>query len=153
MKLGRDTHLDEFTNQPELMKNHLDPFMSIINGAKTPLQQHAVMWCIENLIPLLQLDSHNWIFSTYEELCVNTEKEIKKVLTNLRLKNTSQVRKTMKRPFQTRSGSAITNSKDVVLDWQNHLSKEEIAEILDIVSKFNIRIYGEGPMPTYNHNK
>ena len=45
----------------------------------------------------------------------------------------------------------IRMGKDPVSDWQNHLAKREMSEILAIVSEFGIELYGEEVMPVHSY--
>ena len=138
---------DMFLSQPALVENYLAPFEYIIRKIKTPIQKYTLMWCVENLVPLRQLADHDWIFCTYEELCRDTEGEVDRILTCLGLHRTKRVEQMISRAHLPRPDSAVNTGKDVVSDWQNHLSKEEIKEILDIVGEFGIELYGREPMP------
>lgn len=151
-KLNWEAHLDILLSQPELVEDYLAPFESIIREAKTPIQEHAIAWCVENMVPLRQFADHDWVFCTYEELCRDAESEVNRIFARLGLKRTKRVDQAVGRPSrQTRFDSAIRMDKDPVSDWQNHLTKKEISEILAIVSEFGIELYGEEVMPVHSY--
>lgn len=152
IKLNWEAHLDILFSQPELVEDYLAPFESIIREAKTPIQEHSIAWCVENLVPLRQFVDHDWAFCTYEELCRGAEWEVNRIFARLGLKRTKRVDEVVGRPSrQTRFDSAIRMDKDPVSDWQNHLTKKEISEILAIVSEFGIELYGEEVMPVQSY--
>jgi hypothetical protein len=41
--------------------------------------------------------------------------------------------------------------KDPVSDWQDHLEKKEISEMLATVSELGIELYGEEVMPVHSY--
>jgi hypothetical protein len=147
MKLNWETHLDTFLKQEELMEDYLFKFKPLLKEARKPIQQHTIMWCVENLIPLSQIHNYNWMFCAYEELCTNKEKEIDRILGKLDLRRTKRVNQAINHFYQTRSDSAIKTNRDPLRDWMGKLSKEEIKEILSIVHAFGIKIYEETPLP------
>ena len=62
LRVGWEANLGEIVTQAELMKDHLEPYREWICGARTPLQRAAVLWCVENLVPLKQRNRRNWVF-------------------------------------------------------------------------------------------
>ncbi len=151
LKLKWNTHLDVFLNQEKLMKDYLYKFKSIIDKATTPIQKHTIMWCVENLIPLSQFPRHDWIFCAYENLCNNTIEETDRILERLGIKRTPRINQAINGFYQTRKDSAVRLGKNPVYDWQNQLSKTEIADILSIVNDFGIELYGEEVMPNHDY--
>lgn len=147
VKLNWDTHLEVFLNQKELMSDYLVKYEAVIREAKNPIQKHTIMWCIENLVPLSQIAQHDWIFCAYENLCSNSEEEIDRIFVRLGLRRTKRVNRTLNSFYQTRSDSAVRKGRDPLNDWKVKLEKDEIKEILSIVHKFGIGIYGDSSMP------
>ena len=41
------------------MVDYLEPFRDVISGPQSKVQKHAVMWCVENLIPLRQWQKYS----------------------------------------------------------------------------------------------
>lgn len=151
LKLNWETHLDVFLNQENLMQDFLYKFKTLIGRAKTPIQKHTIMWCVENLIPLSQYSRHDWIFCTYENLCNNTLEETDRILGKLGIKRTPRINQAINGFYQTRQDSAIRIGKNPIRDWKKTLSKNEINEILSIVHTFGIKLYTEEllPIPDY----
>lgn len=148
LKLKWQTHLDVFLQQPQLMADYLDPYVDLIRGAQTPIQKHAVMWAVENLIPLKQLPAHNWVFCTYEELVHNPDAQAERVLDALGIQKSWFTRRAIKRvSMVTRPDSALLSGRDPLTVWQYELPGEDIDEILKIVHAFGINLYGLETMP------
>ncbi len=147
LQLNWDTHLDVFLSQQELMEDYLFPYESLIKNAKTKVEQHTIMWCIENIIPLKQLAKYNYFFITYEQLCLQTEIEINNILSFLGLHHNSNVSKAIYKRSMSRPNSAIITGKDKLSSWTEQLSRNDIKLILNIVTQFEINIYNSNPIP------
>jgi hypothetical protein len=148
LKLGWETHLDVFLSQPCLITDYLAPYLEIIKEAETVVARHAVMWCVENIVPLHQLDRFDWIFCTYEKLYTAPEVEAERILSQLNMQQTIFTRWAIRRvSMVARPDSAIISDDNPLLDWQRHLSPENITTVLDIVAAFGIGLYSAEPMP------
>lgn len=148
MKLGWKTHLDVFTAQTELLTDYLAPYQELILGAETAVQRHAVMWCIENLVPLRQMASYNWLFCTYESLCQQPEVEARRLLSQLGLPYNWLARRAVGRVSSVaRADSAVIDARDPLRDWQYKLETADIDAIMHIVDAFDIHLYSADPLP------
>ena len=148
MKLDWVTHLDVFLNQPQLVADYLAPYLDLIHGAQTEIQKQAVMWSIENLIPLHQMADYNWTFCTYEEMYRHPAAEAKRVLNELGIRQTWFTKRAIRKvTMVARPESAVITGQDALTVWQQQLPTGDIAEILRIVDAFGIRLYGESVMP------
>lgn len=148
LKLGWETHLEVFLAQPELVADYLQPYLPVIESAETPTQKHAVMWAVENLVPLRQKVTTNWVVCTYEQFVSEPETEARRVLQAVGLSYSWWVKRTMGQVSQVaRPGGAITTGQNPITEWQNQLTTQQIDDILTIIASFGIGIYGESPFP------
>lgn len=148
LKLKWDSHLDVFLEQPELVEDYLTPYVPIIKAAKTDLEKHTIMWCVENLVPLKQLANNDWLFCTYEGLVTNPETEATRILSGLNIRQTLFNRNAIYKVSQvSRPDSAITNRRDPLTEWQRQLSCDDIHIIIGLVQKFGIGLYDDDPLP------
>jgi hypothetical protein len=147
--LNWESNPKDLLEQRTLVEDYLHPFVVPIHEAKSALQRHAVMWCIENLVPLKQLPSESWTFCTYERLCQNPLEESQRVLRSLGLRrNWFSDRAIRRTSHVTRIDSALRSAEgDPIRQWKYQLSEEQISEILAIVETFGIDLYGADPMP------
>jgi hypothetical protein len=141
MKLRWETHLDVFLDQPELMQDHLAPYADAILGAETEAQKHAVMWCVENLIPLRQLADSNWIFCTYEKLCAEPRKETERILRDFGLDLTGARLEALNEHSRTCSGRAPETTVNFLADWQDSLPADARRDIAATLDRFGIDLY------------
>lgn len=149
--LGWQSNPAALLDQDELTHDYLRPFAHRIRAAETSLQRHTVMWCIENMVPLQQMQAYNWIVCTYESLCARPEQEATRILAELGIRKTWLTQRAIRRPsVVSRPDSAVVQGKDPLVDWQRKLSDNEIAEILSIIADFGITVYDADPMPHLN---
>jgi hypothetical protein len=141
IKLGWDTHLDAYTCQPDLMDDYLSPFTGVIEAASTPVQKHAVMWCLENLVPLRQMPGYNWIFCSYEQLFLQPEEEAARILDRLGLEFNTSRRQALGELSRTCSAQQAGNAQDFLSDWKGALSSEDREEVAAILCSFGIDLY------------
>jgi hypothetical protein len=148
LKLGWETHLDTFTNQAELVADYLTPYMDLILGAETAVERHAVMWCIENLVPMRQMAQYDWIFCTYEMLCQQPEVEAGRILSQLRMHPNWLTRRAVRQVSSVaRADSAVVGQEDLLRSWQNKMETADIDAILHLVDAFDIHLYTADPLP------
>jgi hypothetical protein len=56
--------------QPDLLDDFLAAKIDLIHGAATPEAKHAVVWCVNNLVPLTQFGPGELHTVFYEDLCL-----------------------------------------------------------------------------------
>lgn len=148
LQLQWETHLDTFLQQPQLMADYLEPYRAYIEGATTATEKHAVMWAVENLIPLRQLQEHAWIFCTYEEFYADPTAEARRILAQLAIRHTCFTERALRRvTMVTRPDSAINQQRNPLTAWQHQLSSADIDTVLATVHAFGIRLYDDAAMP------
>ncbi len=150
MRLKWDTHIEEFLAQPRLTEDHLDRYMPQIASSTTEVQRQAVMWCIENLIPLRSLESSGWIFTTYERLFCQPVIESSRILDQLGIRRTWFTNKSIKKITEmTRPDSYLLSGRNPLVEWQEKLETREIDDILRIVRSFGIELYNAESLPNF----
>lgn len=151
LKLKWETHLDVFLAQPQLIADYLEPFLDLVHSAHTEVQKQAVMWSVENLIPLQQLPDHNWVFCLYEDFCRQPEAEADRVLKGLGIRKTWLTQRAIRGiTMVTRPDSAVLTKKDPLTEWQHQLSPADIDTVLETVHAFGINLYSSQPLPVTN---
>lgn len=80
IKLGWGGSIDHFLNQPELLEDHLNPFIQTIRAAEGDLQVCVTAWCIENYIPLKQFKPGEIHVCFYENFLLEPAIEIRKLM-------------------------------------------------------------------------
>ncbi len=154
LKLNWDSHLEEYLNQTELMRDFLSPFESHLIGETDEFNKHIFMWCIENFIPLKQFNNEEIHIIFYEDMCINLSFELKKVYRFLG-EDIYQTEKIKSVPSAlVREDSAINTNADLLSNWQNFLSAEKVDNAINIVNLFGLDLlYDHNPIPLISSDK
>jgi hypothetical protein len=147
-----DSDIEPFLSQEKLIDDHLSDKMEIIKGAKTAEEKHAIIWSISNLIPLRQFHSDGLHIIFYEDLCVQTEKEIPKIFEAIGMTYDDSVFNHILKPSTTTIGtSAIVTGRDKVTRWKEKLSSDQIDSIYSVVERFGLEnLYGDSCLPKHD---
>ncbi|MFK7803655.1 MAG: sulfotransferase [Anaerolineae bacterium] len=148
IKLNWTTSLDHFLHQEELVEDYLSDHVGWIQDSTDLVEQQAIVWCIENLVPLHQIAKHNWLLCTYEHMVRDPFNESTKVLKHLDISPTWFTRRALNRASMvSRPDSAINSGSDPLADWQKKLSADDVSKILNVLERFEIDIYSDQLMP------
>jgi len=152
LKLGWDTHLDEFLKQDELMQDFLNPFKKHLENAETLFDKHIFLWCVENYIPLKQFKEGEILVIFYEDLCKHPQNEIEKIMPFIGEPYSPEMLDQVTKPSaQSRKHSAIINKTDLVNSWRKSISDEQVKRSVEILSIFGLqKIYNDSDMPLMN---
>ena len=147
--------LEEYLNQPELMEDFLAPFKDHIQNAQTEFEKIIFVWCIENYIPLKQLQPNDLYIIFYENFCIDVEDEIAKLFAFLGDGYCSKdVLEIAKRPssFAVKH-SAIKTGESLTENWKKYITVEQLERAIDILALFGLEhIYGKDSLPLVNHS-
>ncbi|MFW6041320.1 MAG: sulfotransferase domain-containing protein [Thermoplasmatota archaeon] len=126
-----------------------DSAIDIIEDITQKEEILAVVWCLDNKIPLVNGPKPNVIL-TYENLLVKRYEELQKLLSRLDIKFDSLEHFDLDQPSQKTQKEDVDKVKKIdqqLAKWKNNLSKEQIDNILRIVDFFDINLYDEGLTP------
>lgn len=154
MELGWATDMDiePFLSQPELIEDHLLPYMDLIKNARTAEEKHTIIWCVSNQVPLKQLNPGEAKIVYYENLCTQPENELPALFDFIGQTYTKSVIDIINRPSQTtKVTSAVVRGIDKIEDWKKKLRASQIDSVLRTVEAFGMsHLYGESFSPL-NH--
>jgi hypothetical protein len=146
---GADEDIQAFLSQDKLIEDFLDDKMHVIKEASTEEEKHAIVWAIQNLVPIWQYknDVLNVVF--YENLCLYPEAEIPKVFQIIGKGYRDSVFEIAEKPSKTsKLTSAVITGEDKVTKWKSRLSNKQISSILRVVEAFGLEsVYGESCTP------
>lgn len=144
-------HLDtaDLLEQEELVEDFLGPLADFIARAPTRLDHLALIWCIENYVPLSQFRPGEMLPVFYEELLQHPAREIERIFGFLGRPVESSAFEQFKRPSaEARSWSAVLRGTALLDSWRSHLDELQVGRILYFVRLFGLhRIYGRDTMP------
>ena len=140
-----DRDIASFLSQPQLIEDHLGPYLDLIHSAANIEEKHAVIWSICNLVPLIQFHPGELKIVYYETLCTQLEFELAGILETLGYSYKSPLTNVRDQPSQTaRAASAVVTGTDKIEGWKKKLSHSQIDNILRIVQGFGLsHLYGD----------
>ena len=151
MELGWATDLDiqPLLSQPELIEDHLLPYLDLINNAKSTEEKHTIIWCVSNLVPLKQLNPGEVKIVYYENLCSQPDKELPELFEFLGQPYTRPVIEIINQPSQTTNAtSAVVTGTDKIEGWKKKLGRSQIDGVLRTVDAFGMsHLYGQSSSP------
>jgi sulfotransferase family protein len=149
-----DRDIEPFLSQPELIEDHLVPYVDLIRGATSSEEKHAVIWSVSNLVPLKQLTSNEWKVVYYESLCTNPEGELSGIFEALGHPLTRRPVQRLAQPSQTsRPANAVATGPARIGSWKSKLSGSQIQSVLRVVRAFGLdHLYGDSTLPLDKHD-
>jgi len=134
--------LSQYKNDEKLGKDFLDKYQGIFSEKLSAVAGHTLIWCIENVLPIYNLQKKNKYVFFYEDIINNPEKEFGLMVKILGLERTPDS-SLVARPSQQASQEMMSGSmKDKKLQrWMKNFNKEGLAEINTILSFFNVTVY------------
>ena len=144
---GKD--LEIIMKQDKLIEDFLNPYLDVINDAKTTFQKIACLWCIENHVALNTMKENDWILTTYEDLVINPKDQVNKILKYCKIDleaDEDSIKSTSS--LTVKKDSAIIEKEDPLKVWKTSLTQSEIEQILEIVKTFSLDwLYNEDVKP------
>lgn len=134
---GGDIH--SFLSQTTLAEDYLADKADFIKTAGTIEEKHAIIWAIQNLIPLQQFKNSTLNIVFYEDLCLTPEHEIPKIFNIMGTNFHKDIFRRLDTPSRTTQGSsAIISGVDKVSRWRDVLSPRQVRSILSVVEMFGL---------------
>jgi hypothetical protein len=149
MMLGWQTHLSDFTDQHELVEDHLQPYLPVLDSARDDFDRHILLWCVENLIPLRQFSEGEIHVCFYEHFCTQPEREARSLSTYLRRDFQPALLSMIDKPSAlSKEHSAILHGGSVLESWRKRIEPAQIERAVELLKAFGLdRLYGAGSLP------
>jgi hypothetical protein len=154
LKWGQEwpVDLNRFLAEPDLMANVLEPFrheLERVAGSGSEFERHVFGWCIENYVPLRDLEPGDVHVAFYESFCITPDAELGGLFAFLGREVDDEALTKLGRPSNsTRKDSAIVRGESLVEGWRTEVSSDDVARAVDLLALFGLdRIYGADPMP------
>ena len=152
-RLWRMDNTRNWLEQPDLIADHLSPFMDLIQADLAPFERHLVDWCVENYVPLRMFGEGQICVLFYEDLCVDAAPVLERVSAFLGRPFDVPIERLRVPSKQAKSSgdgwsSAILTGASLIEDWRNHVTQTEIDHAMAILHRFGLdRIYTDASMP------
>jgi hypothetical protein len=154
LKWGRmwPIKLERFLDERDLMApDLLGPFEPQILAAMSapPFEQHVMAWCLENYVPLKQLDPGQAHVAFYESFVLQPQEELGRLLRFLGKELAPAALQALQQPSNsTRKDSAIVAGGDLLAAWKKELGREQADRAVELLTAFGLdRIYGAEATP------
>jgi hypothetical protein len=146
---GKRTDVEVCLSQPDLIEDHLNPFIKEFDKIDDPFEKHILLWCILYYVPLRQFRSNQIHLAFYEHFCKHPENEIKRLFGFLNKYYDEKIIEQVKKPSAvTRKGSAIMQGSSLIDSWRKDVTEYQIERAINILSIFRLdRIYSNHSMP------
>jgi hypothetical protein len=152
MELGwaTDRDIEPFLLQPQLIDDHLHPYLDLIRSVVSVEEKHAVIWSVSNLLPLRQFDPGELKIVYYENLCIQPDVELSGILESIGHRYKNPPVKIFDQPSQTtRVASAVVSGADKIEGWKKTLDHSQIDSILRVVDGFGLsHLYNDSSLPS-----
>jgi hypothetical protein len=137
----------EFLEKPALVRDHLEPFVNLIQSAEDEFDQKVIAWCVRNFVPLQQFRRGDMLVMFYEDLVMDPAMEIRRLFDFLQQRITGEAFAQWKRPSALiRPDSAIVTGDDPLTSWRQHLTDKQIERTVSLLQQFGLaRLYGAEP--------
>ena len=141
-KLALDwgTPVDELVQQDALMRDHLEPYRGVLEAAKTPLQKHVALWCVETLVPLRSIPPGRAHLTFYEELCRSPEESIDAMRKHAGRSTTQAAQSAWRRPSELSRGDtrSLVSGEERASGWKNKITGAQSDEVHEILEGFGM---------------
>jgi hypothetical protein len=149
LKLRWKPGVDALLSQRDLVEDFLEPFEEEIRSARTDFERHVFSWCIENYVPLMQLERGEIYLIFYENLCEDPKGEVKRLFAFLGKDFDKCIFEKMKKPsLFSRPDSALLSGERLVGGWLNHVTDAQLERVVEILGLFGLdKVYSDEAMP------
>jgi hypothetical protein len=141
--------LDVYLRQADLMEDHLSSFRSAMMQVEDPFEKFIHIWCIENYVPMKQLEADQVHILFYEDLCAAPEPTLTAVMGYLKRPISSGMFQAVLKPSAlTRPHSAILTDQDLIYPWRKTVSMEQSRLARNILAVYGLQnLYGADDLP------
>ena len=149
IKLGWKPDINDLLSQKELVGDFLEPFEDEMRSAKTDFERHVFSWCVENYVPLAQLEHGEVHLAFYENLSENPKGEVGRLFAFMGKDFDESIFERMKKPsLLSREGSAVLSGERLADSWRKHVTTAQLERTIEILGLFGLdAVYSEKPMP------
>jgi len=138
-----------FLAQEQLLADALMPFNDELRNASTPFEIHLYHWCVETLIPFLQLPRGAVHVAFYENFCTEPRQELERLFEFFGKTHDRRVFEYLGRPSsQTNRKGALPPGASLVHTWRQQLTQDQIARVKEVTRRFGLDgLYRENGTP------
>lgn len=147
MKLGgpnwsHESILKLYLEDEKLFSDYLFSYKDIIFKDLSPVTAHAIIWCIENMIPLQEAQKKHYCLVLYENLILNRQQEWRRIIDFLGLRGIPN-KEVLIRPSQQVSMEMKEKTFDEkqIGRWMNSFSQNQLNGLDETLKIFDVPFY------------
>ena len=137
----------EMLKQQGLVEDHLKPYLTVMEKAKTPFEVYGALWAARNRVITDLIPKYpEWKILFYEDLCDNPMQCFHELFDHFNLTWTDKVQKyinlttTEKKPGTFSTFRVTKNQTD---KWKREMTPNEIEQVRTFVEPFNLPYYNQ----------
>lgn len=138
--------LARHTGDHALIEKYLYNYMTFLEKSLSPLEAHTAIWCIQNVIPLLEFNGSAKPVIFYERLVEGGVSEWAELVKQLGLEKSPSYG-SVEKPSQQACRKEI--DKNSLRAWQKHFTSTQLDKIQSVLDVFGVTVYkARESMPT-----
>lgn len=140
----RQSHV--YLGQGALMEDHLEPYRDVIEDEHRPFVRHVVDWCVENFVPMRQLDLTRPCIVHYERLVADRGRELRRVFEDIRQPFDGGAVRSSERPSATSLAGEANRAHarwETLHRWRELVPRSDIRAAMGIVERFGLESWFE----------
>jgi hypothetical protein len=140
-RLGNELSIDEYLGESDLVADHLEPYIGALSEVTTPFEKAVASWCIENYVPLKQIDDGLELVTVfYEDLVTDPETTLRAVFAALGQSPDRVAYENLAKPSLTtwRESDPLASPGRALDDWQRRLTAHELERARELVTLFGL---------------
>ncbi len=139
----------QYRDDEKLKKDYLHKYYQIFSEKLSPVAGLTMIWCIENILPIYNLQKKNRYVFFYEDIVMQPDREFRHMVKILGLHrnpdNSIIVKPSQQAPEKMMNQSFEENQ---LTRWMKSFNQEQLSEIDRILKFFNVTTYSAyEPMP------
>lgn len=141
-------------DQPDLIADHLEPFLDVLQAKYDAFLGSVVQWCVEYLVALRTFRPGEIFLTFYERLCTCPESELPELCRFVgaaydpRMLDALSIPSVQATRSRRLTPSAIIAGGDLVSSWRSEVTPEQLDGARQILRRFGLdEIYGDRDLP------
>ena len=134
--------LFQYKQDEQLRKDYLDKYYEIFLEELSPIAGYTLIWCIENILPIYNLQKKKRYVFFYEDIVKNSKKEFDHMVKILGLERNPD-KSCILMPSQQASREMRNSSfeENQLTRWMKSFNQEQLGEMDRILKFFNVTTY------------
>jgi hypothetical protein len=133
-------------NDPKLLRD-FPHFRPIIESLETDEEFFAADWALNLAVPFAARRPWPWRIVAFERLVVQGSSALSEVLEQWHIDNPAGLASRLRQWSSTARSREAQPGVELLTEWKTSLRPDQVRRILDVAQSFQIRLYGDDPLP------